>query len=80
MPEPVSARDIAPSMTLSKATVDFSSAVMAFMRALVLVLRKFNTDNSCTFFCLLVTSVSCAAHTVRDRTFQMFVEVGLFLE
>ena len=48
LPEPVSARDIAPSMTLSKATVDFLSAVMAFMRELVLVLRKSNADNSCT--------------------------------
>ena len=46
--EHVPARDITPSMTLSKATVDFLSAVMAFMRELVLVLRKSNADNSCT--------------------------------
>ena len=64
LPEPIPARDIAPSTTLSKATVDFSSAVVAFMRVLVLVLRKSNTDNSssCTFF-HLVTSVLCAACT-----------------
>ena len=66
LPEPVPTRDIAPSTTLSKATVDFSSAVVAFMRAFKLVpVLGPGQSNARTLFCF-VTSVSCAARTYSD--------------